>query len=58
MSAPDIRDWFSDDELTSCPSCGRRTALPTPAAGFAVCLQCGILLPPGESGAAQPQKSG
>jgi len=55
MPGTDLRDWFADDELTSCPSCGRRTALPTPTAGYAVCLECGLVLPPGEGPMERPQ---
>jgi len=55
MPGTDLRDWFADDELTSCPSCGRRTALPTPTAGYAVCLECGLVLPPGEGPVERPQ---
>ena len=50
----DIRDWFADDELISCPSCGRRTALPTPATGFYVCFDCGLLVPPAGRAAERP----
>jgi hypothetical protein len=45
---PDLRDWFTESELTECHRCGERAALPTPKGGFLVCLSCGIVDPEGK----------
>ena len=39
---PDLREWFSDEEMAECPRCYRQTALTTPT-GWTVCTECGIV---------------
>jgi hypothetical protein len=47
MTVADLHDWFPDDVLVVCPSCGRRRALATKATGYYVCLECGLVAPNG-----------
>lgn len=47
MTVADLPDWFPDDELAVCPGCSRDTAFATKAAGYQLCLECGLLAPNG-----------
>jgi hypothetical protein len=38
-----LKDWFTEDELLTCPECGARAAVPK-GTEFAVCLECGAVL--------------
>lgn len=44
----DLRSWFAESELESCPRCQRQSALPTPSGGVRVCLGCGLVTPAGK----------
>jgi rRNA maturation protein Nop10 len=36
----EVKSWFSDEELQTCPQCGAHAVVP-PEATVAVCLACG-----------------
>ena len=39
--------WFEEDELTDCPSCGRKKVIPAPVGeGMVFCAACGIVARP------------
>jgi hypothetical protein len=42
LSGPDPRTWYSDDELKTCPFCGKRAAVPR-GGGPSVCLACEVV---------------
>jgi hypothetical protein len=37
----DLHQWFSDDELERCPSCGEQSGIRLPESGSFLCLTCG-----------------
>jgi predicted nucleic acid-binding Zn ribbon protein len=42
-----ILSWFEDDELTDCPNCGEKKAIPVTAGNSSVvCAACGIVAKP------------
>jgi hypothetical protein len=40
---PDLRTWFSDDELEQCPRCRQHPAVTTSGVGAVVCNECGVV---------------
>ena len=39
----DLHEWFSDEELEFCPSCGEQAGIRVEASGAFVCFACGFI---------------
>ena len=39
----DLHEWFAEEELRLCPSCGERAGLRIEATGAFMCFACGLI---------------
>jgi len=39
----DLHQWFADEELELCPSCGKRRAVKSGTSESLICFACGLV---------------